>query len=114
MVWPVGFLRFGEGTHATYGPGSRRILKFQWNLKVLKLVKILRKMKVLGSVAGRRRKFPQGEETARPGSNIVENVRFGLPGALPRTLARGNAMHASHRHPCPGARGGACSGASSS
>ena len=28
MVWPVGFLRFGEGTLATYGPGSRRIIKF--------------------------------------------------------------------------------------
>ena len=51
------------------------------------IVKFLRKMKVLGSVAGRRREFLQGEETARPGSNIVENVRFGRPGALPRTLA---------------------------
>ena len=44
-------------------------------------------MKVLGSAAGRRRGFLQGGETARPGSNIVENVRFGLLGALPRTLA---------------------------
>ena len=33
-VWPVGFLRFGEGTLATYGPGSSIIVKFQWNLKV--------------------------------------------------------------------------------
>ena len=36
MVWPVGFLRFGEGTLATYGPGSRRIAKFHRNLKVLR------------------------------------------------------------------------------
>ena len=36
MDGPVGFLRFGEGTLATYGPGSTRIVKFQWNLKVLK------------------------------------------------------------------------------
>ena len=47
------------------------------------IVKFLRKMKVLGSVAGRRRESLQGGETARPGSNIVENVRFGGPGALP-------------------------------
>ena len=46
-----------------------------------------RKMQVLGGVAGRRRESLQGGETARPGSNIVENVRFGAPGALPRTLA---------------------------
>ncbi len=52
-----------------------------------RIVKFLRKMKVLGSVAGRRRESLQGEETARPGSNIVENVRFGRLGALPRTLA---------------------------
>ena len=51
------------------------------------IVKNLRKMKVLGGVAGRRRESLQGGETARPGSNIVENVRFGAPGALPRTLA---------------------------
>ena len=36
MDGPVGFLRFGEGTLATYGPGSSRIVKFQWNLKVLR------------------------------------------------------------------------------
>ena len=36
MVWLVSFLRFGKGTLATYGPGSRRIVKFQWTLKVLK------------------------------------------------------------------------------
>ena len=47
------------------------------------IVKFLRKMKVLGSVAGRNRESPQGEETARPGSNIVENVRFGRLGPLP-------------------------------
>ena len=35
MDGPVGFLRFGEGTFATYGPGSSRIVKFQWNLKLL-------------------------------------------------------------------------------
>ena len=45
------------------------------------IVKFLRKMKVLGSVAGRRREFLQGATTARPGSNIEANV------ALPRTLA---------------------------
>ena len=51
------------------------------------IVKKLRKMKLLGSVAGRRRESLQGGETARPASNIVENVRFGRPGAFPRTLA---------------------------
>ena len=51
------------------------------------IVKNLRKMKVLGGVAGRSRESLQGRETARPGSNKVENVRFGRPGALPRTLA---------------------------
>ena len=45
--------------------------------------KKLRKMKVLGGVAGRRRESLQGGETARPGSNIVEHVRFGRPGPLP-------------------------------
>ena len=48
------------------------------------IVKHHRKMMVLGGVAGRRRESLQGRETA---SNIVENVRFGAPGALPRTLA---------------------------
>ena len=50
------------------------------------IVKFLKKMKVLGSVAGRKREFPQAGETARPGSNIVENVRFGAPGPFPGTL----------------------------
>ena len=36
MDGPVGFLRFGEGTLAICGPGSSRIVKFQWNLKVLR------------------------------------------------------------------------------
>ena len=74
MVWPVGFLRFGNGTLAIYGFGSCRIVKFQWNLKVL------------GVLAGRNRECPQGGRTARPGSNIVENVRVGGLGALPQTL----------------------------
>ena len=51
------------------------IVKNQWNLKVL------------GVLVGRRRESLQGGTTARPGSNIVENVRFGRLGALPRTLA---------------------------
>ena len=46
------------------------------------ILKNLKKMKVLGGVAGRRRESLQGGETARPGSNIVENVRFGRQGAL--------------------------------
>ena len=36
MDGPVGFLRFGEGTLAIFGPGSSRIVKFPWNLKVLR------------------------------------------------------------------------------
>ena len=44
-------------------------------------------MQGLGGVAGRGRESLQGGGTARPGSNIVENVWFGRPGALPRTLA---------------------------
>ena len=51
------------------------------------IVKILRKMKVLGVLAGRRRDCLSGGTTARPGSNIMENVSFGRLGALPRTLA---------------------------
>ena len=47
------------------------------------IVKNLTKMKVLGGVAGRRRESLQGGETARPGSNIVENVRFGSLGPSP-------------------------------
>ena len=50
------------------------------------IVKHLRKMKVMGGVAGRRRESLQGGTTARPGSNIVENVRLGRIGALPWTL----------------------------
>ena len=45
------------------------ILKFQWNLKVL------------GVLAGRRREDLQGGATVRLGSNVVENVRFGIPRA---------------------------------
>ena len=44
------------------------------------IMKNLWKMKVLGGVAGRGRESFQGGETARPGPNIVENVRFGRPG----------------------------------
>ena len=51
------------------------IMKFQW------------KMKVLGDLAGCRRECPQGATTARPGSKVLENVRFGVLGALPRPLA---------------------------
>ena len=47
------------------------------------IVKNSRKMKVLGGVTGRGRESLQGRETARPGSNIVENVRFGGPGPFP-------------------------------
>ena len=50
------------------------------------IVKFQRKMKILGE-AGRRREYLSGGTTARPGSNIMENVRFGRLGALPRTLA---------------------------
>ena len=45
------------------------------------IVKILKKMKVLGSAAWRRRESLQSEETARPVSNIVENIRFEAPRA---------------------------------
>ena len=47
------------------------------------IVKNPRKMNVLGGVAGRRRESLQGGETAQPGSNRVENVRFGAPGPFP-------------------------------
>ena len=35
-IWPVGFLRFGKGTLATYDLGSSRIVKIDWILKVLR------------------------------------------------------------------------------
>ena len=45
-------------------------------------------MKVLGVVAGRRREcFGPAREPLPVGSKVVENVRFGDLGALPRTLA---------------------------
>ena len=40
------------------------------------IMKFLKKIKVLGVLAGRRRERPQGATTAGPGSNIMENVRF--------------------------------------
>ena len=37
MVSPVGCLRFGKGYPCNpYGPGSFRLVRFQWNLKVLR------------------------------------------------------------------------------
>ena len=48
---------------------------------------ILRKMKVLGDVAGRSRECLEVATTARPGSKVMENVRFWATRALPRTLA---------------------------
>ena len=73
--------------HRTLNTGP----KFQWNCEIslefegseAGIMKNLWKMKVLGGVAGRRRESLQGGETARPGSNIVENVRFGAPGPFP-------------------------------
>ena len=47
------------------------------------MMKFLEKLKVLGVVAGRSREFVQGATTARPGSHIVENARFGRLGAFP-------------------------------
>ena len=29
MLWPVGFLRTGEGSLATHGPGSRNVESFE-------------------------------------------------------------------------------------
>ena len=51
------------------------------------MMKLIRKMKVLGSAAWRRRDSLQGATTAQPGSQKMSNVWFGRPGALPRTLA---------------------------
>ena len=51
------------------------------------MVKFLRKMKVSGVSAGRKRECLQGGGTARPSSKLVENIRFGRLGALPWTLA---------------------------
>ena len=45
------------------------------------IVKNQRNLKVLGVLAGRRRDSLQGLTTARPGANIVENVRFWRLGA---------------------------------
>ena len=51
------------------------------------IVKFHRNLNVLGAPVGWSRESLQSGTTARPGSNIVENVRFGRLGALPRTLA---------------------------
>ena len=51
------------------------------------IVNILRKMKVLGGVAGRRRELLQGEETARPRSKKIGKRKVWAPRALPQTLA---------------------------
>ena len=50
------------------------------------MMKFPRNLKVLRVSAGRKRDSLQGGTTARPGSNIVENVRFGRLGALSWTL----------------------------
>ena len=51
------------------------------------MMKFFRNLKVLRVSVGRRRKsLLVGGETPQFGSNIVENVRFGRLGALPRTL----------------------------
>ena len=50
------------------------------------ILKFLRKMKVSGVSAGRKRECLQGGRAARPGPKIVENVRFGRLGALSWTL----------------------------
>ena len=47
------------------------------------MVKFLRKMKVLGVLAGGRRESLQGATAARPGSNILENIRFEASGPFP-------------------------------
>ena len=60
-------------------------------------MKFLRKMKVSGVSAGRKRECLQGGRAARPGPKLVENVRFGRLGALPRTLA----TYAPFRSPLP-------------
>ena len=64
-------------------------MKFQWNLKVL------------GVLVGRRRECRKGGTTAWLGSTIVENVRFGRLGALPRTF--GIYAHSRHLLPDPAA-----------
>ena len=76
------------------------IVKFQWNLKVL------------GVLAGRRRERLQGRTTARLGSNIVENVRFGPVGRasrLPALILGPQDQPRSAREDGPG-RGIGCEG----
>ena len=71
MDGPVGFLRFGEGTLATYGPGSSRIVKFQWTMEFegseAGILKFLRKTKVLGSAAGRAKRVSPGRRNRPAG-----------------------------------------------
>ena len=59
MAWPVGFLRFGEGTLATCGPGSWKPqngeTSMEFNGSEAGMVKFQRNLKILGVAAGRRR-----------------------------------------------------------
>ena len=85
MVSSVGCVRFGKGYPCNLWPwklqnseismefeGSEaRIVKNQWNLKVL------------GVLLERRRESLTGGTTARPGSKIGENVRSGRLGPFP-------------------------------
>ena len=89
MDGPVGFLKVWRGYPCNLRPWKQQNGEISMDFEGSEagIVNFLRKMKVLGSAAGRRRESLQGAATARPGSNIVENVRSGRPAALPRTLA---------------------------
>ena len=86
MVWPVGFVRFGEGTLATYSPGKPQNsqISTEFEGSGAGIMKFLWKMKVLGVLAGRRRECLGPTTEPLPGSKIVENVCFGGSGLFPR------------------------------
>ena len=83
MDGPVGFLRFGYPCNLCPWKQQNSEISMEFEGSEAGIMKFLRKMKGLGSVAGRRRELLQGEETARPGPNIVENVRFGRSWPFP-------------------------------
>ena len=54
MVWPVGFLRFGKGYLAIYGPGSRRNIEksTEFERSEARILKIQLNFEVSGSSSG--------------------------------------------------------------
>ena len=79
MVSPGGCLRFGKGYPCNLWPWKPQNSQISMEFEDSEggIVKFLRKIKVVGGVAGRERESFQGATTARPGSHMLENLTRG-------------------------------------